>query len=351
MAKKTGIESFHSDYTLDDGRHLMNELAEFLKSERLRCGLSIEDLSGLSGISASMLEAFERFDFERLGAAILLRKVVCGYCDCLHTDAQSLLQKYSAQIEACNVQDAGIRKYRTMQKAFYRRRRLVALPVFVFFISSVAVFYGGTWVCKRRSKLYDPPNANRIFSQDNLPAELQKLAAPQENSPALKHVEKPLDSSQAGEQNVAVAVQTQKPVESADGPAGKVNNLPEQSSTVLASDQKADLAPPPLGNTAEEALGGYGSEQNAEAHTLNKFTVKADGNVWIQVKIDGQKTHSEMLRAGDRREWVAAKTMEVVIGNAAGVQMRWNDQPLNAPHAAGRVLRFRLPDFANSSQG
>ncbi|MGC9194948.1 MAG: helix-turn-helix domain-containing protein [Syntrophobacteraceae bacterium] len=329
----------------------MNELAEFLKSERLRCDLPLEDLSGLSGISVSMLEAFERFDFERFGAAILLRKTVRGYCDCLHIDAQSLLEKYSAQIEACSAQDAGIRKYQKMQKSFYRRKRLVALPVFVFFISSVAVFYGGTWVSKRRSKLYDPPNATRIFSQDNLPSELRKLGAPRENSPVPKHDQQPSETSQSPEKSAAVAVETQKPLKGADGAAANRITLPEESSTAMASAPKADLAPLPPGNTAEEAMGGDGSEQNAEAHTLNKFTVEADGNVWIQVKIDGQKTHSEMLRAGDRREWVAAKNMEVVIGNAAGVQMRWNDQPLNAPHAAGRVLRFRLPDYANPSQG
>jgi cytoskeleton protein RodZ len=343
MVKKTGIESFHTHYSLDDGRHLMNELAEFLKSERLRYGLSIEDLAGLSGISVSMLEAFESFDFERFGAAILLRKTVRGYCDGLHIDAQALLQKYSAQIEACNFQDAGIKKYRKMQKSFYRRKRLVALPVFVFFISSVAVFYGGAWVCKRRSKLYDPPNANRIFSQDNLPAELQKLAAPREIP---KEVPKPSQTSEAPQKSAAVAVETQKPVESVDG---KINNGEASSADALA--KKADLAQPPLGNSGQEAMGGYSSEQNAEAHTLNKFTVEADGNVWIQVKIDGQKNHSEMLRAGDRREWVAAKTMEVVIGNAAGVQMRWNDQPLSAPHVSGRVLRFRLPDYADPSHG
>ena len=67
----------------------------------------------------------------------------------------------------------------------------------------------------------------------------------------------------------------------------------------------------------------------------NKFAVEADDDVWIQVKIDDKETLSAMLHAGERREWAADKALQVVIGNAGGVQMKWNEHPLAAPRDPG----------------
>ena len=38
-----------------------------------------------------------------------------------------------------------------------------------------------------------------------------------------------------------------------------------------------------------------------------------------------------MLHPGDRREWVAEKILQVVIGNAGGIHMKWNEQPVEPP--------------------
>ncbi len=355
----------------------MKELAEFLKNERLDRKLTVEALSALSGISVSMLESFESFDFERFGASILLRKTVRAYCAALHIDAEPLLEKYSSQIEACNVQDAGIRRYERLQKTLRKRRRLVALPIFVFFFFAAAVFYGGMWISKRRSKLYAPPNANWISSQQNLPVDLRELPASGEKTPSAK---KPApETAKADQATVNVAGKT---VEKAGVAAGDINTPSQASQKVAASQESTTLPQSPNGQSTQVAAGdintpsqtsqkvaasqesttlpqspngqstqapaGAGAVQNAQARTLNTFTVQADGKVWIQVKIDGKKPQSEMLHAGERREWVAPKGLKVVIGNAGGVQMQWNGQPLAAPHVPGRVLRFRLPDYVNT---
>lgn len=390
MDKELGIESFHPDFSLGDGRHLMKELAEFLKNERLSSNLTVAALSAMSGISASMLDSFESFDFERFGAAILLRNTVRAYCNALHIDPDPLLEKYSSQIEECSVQAAGIKKYGRLQKTLYKRRKMIALPVLVFFLASAAVFYGGEWISKRRSKLYAPPNANRMFSQENLPAELQHLPA-----------SRPRVAKQEGANTSGKTGPTQKPAPKGELAAGNINNQPEAAAkgatvaksslpapqppktdektagktcetgtptakadigagdmndpakafqNAIPTDNNGSLAQFPLGESTE-AVAGEGSLQGAEAHTLNRFTVEADGKVWIKVKIDGQKARSELLHPGDHREWVAAKSLDVVVGNAGGVRMKWNDKELEAPRDAGRVLRFRLPDYAKPAQG
>lgn len=353
----------------------MKELAEFLKNQRIDSNLTVEAISRLSGISVSMLESFESFDFERFGACILLRNTVRAYCDALHLDADALMEKYSSQIEACNLQAEGLRRYGRLQKTIHKRRRMVALPVFVFFLAAVTVYCGGMWISKRRSKLFAPPNANKIFSQDNLPVELQQLpksaAKTRLPTPA---PQQPMKADRATKNTVAnnAANTPAKTVGKPEAAAGAANNPPRLSQKAvgkpqvaavgsainpprapqktIAPDGKGAVAQLPPGGSAD-AMSGGATVSNADAHTLNRFTVEADHKAWVQVKIDGQKASSVMLHPGDRKEWVAAKSLQVVIGNAGGVHMQWNGQPLKAPRVAGRVLRFSLPEYAKSEKG
>ena len=72
----------------------------------------------------------------------------------------------------------GIRKYGQQMKLLHKKRRMIGLPLFVLFLISAAVFYGGMWVSERRSKLFAPPEADRVFTQEELPADLQERLAP-----------------------------------------------------------------------------------------------------------------------------------------------------------------------------
>ncbi|MDR3570489.1 MAG: DUF4115 domain-containing protein [Syntrophobacteraceae bacterium] len=348
----------------------MKELAEFLKNERLNCSLTVEALSERSGISVSMLESFESWDFERFGASILLRNIVRAYCEALHIESEPLLVQYASQIEACNVQEEGIKRYGRLQKTLYKRRRMVALPVLVLFLASAAVFYGGEWISKRRSTLYAPPNANRIFSQQNLPVELQELPASKEKPKVAKPTTPaPANPAPQTAGGAGKTDENQKPATVLSNQPPTSQNLPVGLPGLPPSSEKPKVAKPttpapanPAPQTAGEAgktdenqksdaQPGGATVLNNQPFTGGRFTVEAEGKVWIQVKIDGQKPRSELLHPGDHREWVAAKSLEVVVGNAGGVRMQWNDHPLEAPHKSGRVLRFRLPDYAKAAQG
>ena len=156
----------------------MKELAEFLKTERLNRNLTLEAISERSGISVSMLTSFEACDFERFGASLLIRNTIRAYCQALQIEAEPLIRKFSSEIEAYNIQDAGIRRYGQQMKILRKRRRMIGLPVFVLFLISAAVFYGGMLVSERRSKLFAPTDADRIFTQEELPVDLQERLAP-----------------------------------------------------------------------------------------------------------------------------------------------------------------------------
>ncbi len=347
MGALLGIESLHPDIPLDE-LHQMKEIAEFLKAERLNRNLTLEAVYERSRISVSMLTSFEACDFERFGASLLIRNTIRAYCRALQIEAEPLIRKFSYEIEAYNIQDAGIRRYGRQMKILRKRRRMIGLPFFALLLISAALFYGGTLVSERRSKLLAPTDADRIFTQEELPAELQERLAPGPNAgveksgadfrkadEAIRNAEIHLRESGTAAEDAREADDTLKPA----GEASEKDFTQDKGSP-------ARLA----FSNSTEAVADDEPAQGAENRVRNKFAVEADDNVWIQVRIDDddKETQGEMLHPGDRREWVADKTLQVVIGNAGGVRMKWNEQVIKAPRDLGRVLRFRLPDYAKA---
>lgn len=344
MGTQPGIESFHSDIPLDE-LHKMKALAEFLRTERLNRNLTLEAVSERSGISVSMLGSFEACDFERLGAAILIRNIIRAYCRALQIEAEPLIQKFSYEIEACNIQDAGIRRYGKQMKILRKKRRMIGLPVFALLLISAALFYGGAWVSERRSKLTALPDADKIFTQEEFPAELQERLTPGPNT----EVEKPgADLWKANEAIRNAEINLNQP-ETAAEVTGNAHDTQQPGGQATKEDFKPDKDAPgqlALSNSTEALAADKPTSTIGENRHGNRFAVEADDKVWIQVKIDDKETLSAMLYPGDRREWTADKSLQVVIGNAGGIHMKWNDHPLKAPRDPGRVLRFRLPEYA-----
>ena len=327
----------------------MKELAEFFKAERLDRNLTLEDVSELSGISVRMLGSLEACDFERFGAStIFIQNMIRAYCQALEIEAEPLIEKFSYEIEKYNTQDAGISRYGQKMKLLHKRRRMISLPLFALFLISAAVFYGGMWVAERRSKLFATPDADRVFTQEEIPADLQERLAP---GPGAR-VKKPGDDWRTADEAIRKAeIHIREAQMTAKGVAWP-ENKGEQGGEPLEKDFMPDTSAPAhlaFSNSTEAVADDepvQGMEE--ENRSPNKFAVETDDEVWIEVRIDNKEIQREMLHAGERMEWAVDKDLQVVIGNAGGVHMTWNEHPLKAPRDQGRVLRFHLPDYAKA---
>ncbi len=327
----------------------MKKLAEILKANRLDRNLTLETVSERSGISVRMLTSLEACNFERFGAStIFIRNMIRAYCQALEIEHEPLIRKFSLDIERYNTQDAGIRRYGQKMKFMHRRRRMISLPLFALFLISAGVFYGGMWVVERRSKLFATPDADRVFTQEEIPADLQERLAP---GPSARIKKSGTDLRTADEaiRNAEIHIRESQV---AAKEAARSENTEEQAGAALEKDFIPDAGAPArlaFSNSTEAVADDepvQGTEE--ENRPANKFAVETDDDVWIEVRIDNHETQSAVLHAGDRMEWVADKDLQVVIGNAGGVHMMWNEHPLKAPRDPGRVLRFRLPDYAKA---
>jgi len=79
----------------------------------------------------------------------------------------------------------------------------------------------------------------------------------------------------------------------------------------------------------------------SSAQMTLKMTIT--GDVWVSLAVDGQTVVNEQLRPGAEREFKAEKEFRFkTIGNAGGVSLTLNGQPLPALGAEGEVVRNRV---------
>jgi len=50
-----------------------------------------------------------------------------------------------------------------------------------------------------------------------------------------------------------------------------------------------------------------------------------------------------LLQPGEKRAWEAVQEVEIILGNAGGVQMTWDRRPVGQIGKPGQVRRFKLP--------
>jgi cytoskeleton protein RodZ len=286
----------------------MQEIAEYLKSERLKQGLTLKEMSEKLRVSVSMLQALEDGNYQRIGTALLIRSFIRSYCNLLGIDSQPLLDKYASEIVAYDEQDEGIQRYGKWSKGLGKKSRFGVIAIVLFCIAVLGMVYGGTsfWKSKMNSGSSRSLTTSG-YPQEDLPSDLSDKAR-EGSSPELA-----------------------RGVPPAAGPKSKEGSAPRPSAMGAGS---ADILP-------EAAEKPVAAGQSAERH---QFSVEANQKTWIQVTVDDKNTQNAMLESGDKREWQAEKTMKITVGNAGGVQMKWDDRPIDVPAKPGSVIRFSLPD-------
>ena len=108
-------------------------------------------------------------------------------------------------------------------------------------------------------------------------------------------------------------------------PEAITKNVPIVSSSL--PEQTAQPVTPPPALVSEKLL-------------LKILTVE---KTWLKVIIDDQKSREYSLNPGDRLELEALSEFNLLIGNAAGVQLNINDKDIPVPGKKGQVVTLKIP--------
>lgn len=73
-----------------------------------------------------------------------------------------------------------------------------------------------------------------------------------------------------------------------------------------------------------------------------RLEIQATEQSWIQAKVDGAELREALLQPGERLLWTAAEAMEVTIGNAGGLTLVFNGEPVTSLGEPGQVVHLRM---------
>lgn len=316
----------------------MSELSEYLKSERLRQGMTLESISQQTRVSVNALQALEAGEFGRIGAPLLIRSFVSSYCSTLSIDPGPLLEKYSAEIQARNWQEEGIQRYGTLSKSFEKKKGTRIFAILILGMALVGALYGGVWISNRQDKLSVSQSINNDgYPQQELPSDLSERAVP----PKIPETEERASVPSQPEYPLGVKKEEPKTQPPSVSPSPASSSKPEEvASAEFAAPKPSAADRPVVEGTAEEKP----EMPPREVGQKHRLTFEANQETWVQVKADAGKPQSVLLKPGDTREWEASEKVSLVIGNAGGVQLKWDGKPVAIPGKSGSVVRFRLPD-------
>jgi len=60
--------------------------------------------------------------------------------------------------------------------------------------------------------------------------------------------------------------------------------------------------------------------------------------VWVSIAIDGKEEAQELLLVGDSRTWEAEESLKIRVGNAGGIELELNGEPLEPLGEKGQVV-------------
>jgi len=293
----------------------MKKLGEFLRAEREARGISLEQISADTRISLKMLQAIEEGNVKHLPAPVFVKGFLKSYAQRIGLDPEEVIIGYQDGIENLGAHREAMEKFHQRLHPRAPRKKFFAL------LSVFGLLVAFTFVWLK----YSHTQKGSIAPVDG------KVASPQEqiaSSGELNGKLPPVLSRKAeGEPGIGTGPQT---------PALK----PE-----FATDASSDKEPSKIGNIVS-------SRENFLPHVRKPssgsapFVLRAEAveTTWLRIFIDESQEREYTLRPGEQLTWTAVAGIDLLVGNAGGIRLYLNNEPLKLLGESGKVVRLYLPD-------
>jgi cytoskeleton protein RodZ len=319
----------------------MTAIGETLRRERLRRNLELDEISRELKISHKFLEAIEEERFDQLPRGVFAKSFVRQYARLLGLDEEELAGEVQRAVEPPGTgpqfaerapqpppSEIHVPRVEALDTVSDNRRfsRSSSLPALAMVVV-VMLVCSGVYALWQRSRRSSTP-------REESPVPAQTAQAPQSPSP----VTQPSGSPQSAQPQSA-QVQPPAPI-SGTRPAGDsaVAGTPGLSTAPPAASPA--VAPPQESVTRVQLPA---SNPNAPV----RVAVTADELVWVLVRTDGKFSFSGTMEAKQSRTFDANETVMVRLGNAGGVTITLNGQPVGAvgPKGQVRTVQFTSGGF------
>jgi cytoskeleton protein RodZ len=283
-----------------DSVSVVQSVGHLLRKARTARNMSVEDVSRQLRLSVHQIEAIEKEDFEKIPGRTFLRGFVRNYANLVQLDPVPLLQLLPESTQVISTYERT--PFTNKQISFSTNREnpsnhslTIVIILLVIILGTYFIFGDVSW------------NKNSVTSFSNEEAKY-------ESGTTSVEIQLPLSAKANG----IDTAQTNKATETTHS----INNLekpgvePDTKAETIRMENK--LTSPETENT--DAISGD------SGHLNFKFTADS----WVKV-IDGKGTPLfEQLKKGGSEQIITGKRpLSVVIGNASGVNLTYNDKEID----------------------
>lgn len=258
----------------------MESPGAYLKREREARGISLEDISRPTKIRVGLLAAIERDDFDALPAVPFVKGFIQAYCKYLGLDVQDALLRYEAYLRTIAENEAAALAQKSEVIIPDSKTSPLHPPLTMLALAAIAVLILISGIYILSKKQPSPvPDSSHSQAQVENKGETTK----QEMSP---------------------------PVRSEEVRSEEIKPLPSVN----------------IADRGELTL-----------------VVEAIQPAWIRTQIDDRNPFEVSLKEGEKVKWHAKQRFSLLIGNAGGVNVIFNGNPMGKLGDDGKVVKLVLP--------
>jgi len=276
----------------DQSNHYSNStIGEFLRSEREKQGLDLNDIFQTTKIRPNILEYIESDQFDRVSTSeIFLVSFLKSYAQALNLDPEPVIKRYQTE-------DA--QKNEPPQKRSFAKRgispQLLAVGVVIILIICFVIMI----VPSLKTNL-SPEQKNDTSKTDVIFGEL-------DNNVDFSYHNKPVTFTE-------------------HHPVSKTVQSPHETPNI---ESQADVS------QQEQIV-----KKKPDKYSLR---LKAIEKTWLKITVDDQPPNEFMLKPGDILSKEADQEFQILLGNATGLEIYLNDEPVTITGRPGQVKTLKLP--------
>lgn len=329
----------------------LEELGAALRAEREKRGLSIEDVANHLKIGARLLRALEEGDASSLPHLAYAKGFIRSYSSYLGMAAEEVNEAVCA---LDGTSPAVPQPVYTPEESLAPGRSLKWLGVLIV----LALVAGGAYVAWQQGALEILSRQTRRLAQPSPPLQTpdsaESVPGRETSAPAADSAQTPSQTPAAKSEAFAPAASPSPEAAPVAAPAsaastastGGVNtpsSAPAPASAWGLSSTTAAPAQPAIGQNATQPAQPADGALPPGQH---KVIITATEECWIHSNADNTDTRQFSLRKGDTFALTFTKSLELKLGNAGGVRIRYNGEDMPAPGQSGQVRTLTFPPAA-----
>lgn len=291
-------------------------MAKSLKEQREKLGRELNEVAMITRIKASYLKAIEEEDFVKLPVEVYTKGYIREYAKFLGCSYDAAIASYEAYLE-----DIKGGKENELAKSHYDKRISDNIP------------------SEGIEKIPSPESESMDYSQE---------------SPEIS-IKKGVFSGKGFSQRILVAVsmagialliylllpggKNALPVPQKTEP-GVQYKIPDTTPSVPAQDAKQEKTTRSSPAVLPDKSGDKNKTVQKKKHNLD---ITAVDKTWIQIIIDGADKREMLLNPGEKVNYEANQSIDILIGNAAGVKLKFDGKEFEGLGEKGQVIKLNLP--------